>query len=210
MFSKYVLRVLILSSFSLVIPFSTSVAEEASSCDIRSAGRVLSFGSGFGVAKCKNSDQRGLLIFDERISADEEGVIVQIESKNPKLIKFWTHLYYSGLGSPYYTDLLELGRNYYIKGDQGSLKELLDYIETIRVRLEKPRVNTTTMVKCESSNRNDQYCETGIDFIDAIDAQISVSKQHSKAACVLRDSFHLFGTEVWVSKGCRATFAIQY
>lgn len=210
MFSKYVLRALLLSSFSLAIPFSTSLAEEASSCDIRSAGRVLYFGAGFGVAECKNPEQRGLLIYDRNISADEEGVIVQIESKNPKLIKFWTHLYVSGSNSPYYTDLLELGRNYYNKGDQGSLKELLDYIETIRVKLEKPRGNTTTSVKCESSNRDDEYCESGIDFIDAISAQISVSTQHSKAACVLNESYRLFGTEVWVSKGCRATFAIKY
>jgi hypothetical protein len=210
MFWKFFLRFALLSSYVFLAPLSKALAEDSSSCDVETANRVLNFGAGFGMAQCKDPNQRGLVIFDRNISSDKDGALVLIVSQNAKLIDFWVQLYFYGVSTDYYTRLLELGRNYYKQSNDQTLKELRDYIDSIQKKLDSPHGNNTKLLKCESFNREDQFCETGLDLTDVIQAQISVSELYSRDKCILNESFKLWGTDLLVEKGCRATFTIRY
>ena len=210
MFENSLLRAALTASFIFASPLSTAMAADASSCDMERANYALSFGQGFGWATCQNPQQRGLLIIDRNLSTEKQGVVALIVSNDDKLIRFWHQLIYWGADSQCNPELLELGGNYYKQSNQTTLKALTDYIHEIQKKLNSPHGKNTKVIKCESYQREDQYCETGIDLTESIDAEISVSELYSRDKCTLGESFKLLGADLHVSKGCRASFTIKY
>jgi hypothetical protein len=210
MFKKSILRAALTASVVFAGHSATASAEETSSCNTQTATSVLSFGKGFGLARCQDAKLHGLLIYDKNVSTENDGVLVLIETRNEKLWRFWSQLTLWGSDSQYNPELLALGRNYYEQSNAANLKQLLDYIAEIQKKLDSPHGKNTKVLKCESYQRKDQFCETGIDLTETIEAQVSVTEVYSRDKCTLGESFELLGTDLNVSKGCRATFTIKY
>jgi len=194
-------------TWSLVQP-AKAFAEE-SVCEYESANYVLSFGSGFGTAKCKDGSW-GLLIMDKNLSEARDGVLLLIGTSNKRLKSFWTLLYSGGQGTPYYTELLELGRSYFKNPNQETIQALQEYVEAVKVKLSTQQPAQSKTIKCESIDQKYNSCDMGIDLTEVLDAKVSLSEVHSRAKCIEGESFQQWGTEIIVEKGCRATFTVNY
>jgi hypothetical protein len=62
----------------------------------------------------------------------------------------------------------------------------------------------TQFVNCDSANYQMSYCPVNGYIMGA-----QVTQQRSFASCELGRSFGYQGNQLWVSDGCRATFAVQ-
>ncbi|XP_023931597.1 lectin ADEL, partial [Lingula anatina] len=59
----------------------------------------------------------------------------------------------------------------------------------------------------DCSSHNYKYFECPV---DGVITSINVAKKHSRSSCDYNKSFGFLGNKIWVNKGCRATFTVQY
>jgi hypothetical protein len=170
---------------------------------------VKSFGAGLGYHGCKaDRSLRSLQIVDENLSKENNGVIFSYVTDNKNLKLFWEDVTnYSD--DPYWSDLLDLGRNYFNTKSENSLQQLLDYIHTIEAKLNAPNSKSKT-ITCESINNQKNTCEFGLDLLDQYGAEVTLTGQLSRSSCTLGKSYWTWENSVSVSHGCRATFQVKY
>ena len=202
-----------LSSLALfAAPMASAFADDISNVDCEFANPYLyvkSNGSGLGYHGCKtNRSLSSLQILDENLSKENSGVIFSYVTDNKNLKLFWQDVT-TWNDDPYWSDLLDLGRNYFNSKSENSLQQVLDYIHTIEARLNAPN-SKYKIITCESINNRKTTCEFGLDLLDQYGAEVTLTRQLSSSSCTLGKSYWTWENGVSVSDGCRATFQVKY
>jgi hypothetical protein len=75
---------------------------------------------------------------------------------------------------------------------------------TFRVQLEQDS-SSFVVLRCDSLGDHYQSCQTGLRYI----SQAYVQSRHSDSRCDQGYSWGVSGNNIWVDRGCRATFVVH-